>query len=130
MPKPGDDVLIMGLNGKVGQAAAQIAAWKGARVFGVVRREEPHAGFACSKVEVINSAAVDPRVVFGVALVSAAASIIVAHNHPSGSLEPSDADKSLTRRLRQAGEMIGVKVLDHLILSRTDAYSFAEHGLL
>ena len=48
MPKPGDNVLIMGLNGKVGQAAAQIAAWKGARVFGVVRREEPHAGFACA----------------------------------------------------------------------------------
>lgn len=59
MPKAGDNVLIMGLNGKVGQAAAQIAAWKGARVFGVVRRDEPFVGYACSKVEVINSAAVD-----------------------------------------------------------------------
>jgi NADPH:quinone reductase-like Zn-dependent oxidoreductase len=59
MPKAGDNVLIMGLNGKVGQAAAQIAAWKGARVFGVVRREEPYVGHACSKVEVINSAAVN-----------------------------------------------------------------------
>ena len=59
MPKPGDNVLIMGLNGKVGQAAAQIAAWKGARVFGVVRRDEAFAGYACSEVEVINSAACD-----------------------------------------------------------------------
>ena len=59
MPKPGENVLIMGLNGKVGQAAAQIAAWKGARVFGVVRRDEPYAGTACAHVDVINSAAVD-----------------------------------------------------------------------
>ncbi len=59
MPKAGDTVLILGLNGKVGQAAAQIATWKGARVFGVVRRDEPFAGRACAPVEVINSAADD-----------------------------------------------------------------------
>lgn len=59
MPGQGDNVLIMGLNGKVGQAAAQIAAWKGARVFGVVRRDEPYAGHACAKIEVLNSAAID-----------------------------------------------------------------------
>ncbi len=59
MPKPGDNVLILGLNGKVGQAAAQIAAWQGARVIGIVRRDEPYAGFASSQVEVVNSAAGD-----------------------------------------------------------------------
>ncbi len=59
MPKPGDNVLIMGLNGKVGQAAAQIAAWKGARVIGVVRRDEPYIGHSRAPVEVVNSAAVD-----------------------------------------------------------------------
>jgi NADPH:quinone reductase len=59
MPMSGDNVLILGLNGKVGQAAAQIAAWKGARVMGVVRRDEPFAGYACSHVEVINSATSD-----------------------------------------------------------------------
>ena len=46
MPKPGETVLVMGVNGKVGQAAAQIAAWQGARVIGVVRKSEPYAGFA------------------------------------------------------------------------------------
>jgi NADPH2:quinone reductase len=59
MPKPGEVVLIMGLNGKVGQAAAQIASWKGAKVIGVVRRDEPFVGYACSEVAVINSATTD-----------------------------------------------------------------------
>ncbi len=55
MPKPGETVLILGLNGKVGQAAAQIASWQGARVIGVVRKDEPYAGFSSGPVEVINS---------------------------------------------------------------------------
>ncbi len=55
MPKAGETVLILGLNGKVGQAAAQIASWQGARVIGVVRKDEPYAGFASGPVEVINS---------------------------------------------------------------------------
>ncbi len=59
MPKPGETVLIMGVNGKVGQAAAQIAAWCGARVIGVVRRPEPYAGFASAPVEIVDSSAVD-----------------------------------------------------------------------
>jgi len=59
MPKPGETVLIMGVNGKVGQAAAQIAAWCGARVIGVVRRAEPYAGFASAPVEIVDSSAVD-----------------------------------------------------------------------
>lgn len=58
-PKPGDTVLIMGLNGKVGQAAAQIAAWRGARVIGVVRKPEPYAGHVASPVDVIDSSATD-----------------------------------------------------------------------
>ena len=59
MPKPGETVLIMGVNGKVGQAAAQIAAWSGARVIGVVRRPEPYAGFACAPVEIVDASAGD-----------------------------------------------------------------------
>lgn len=55
LPKPGDVVLIMGLNGKVGQAAAQIASWKGARVIGVVRKSEPYIGHAAAPVDVIVS---------------------------------------------------------------------------
>jgi NADPH:quinone reductase-like Zn-dependent oxidoreductase len=54
MPKPGETVLVMGVNGKVGQAAAQIAAWRGARVIGAVRKTEPYAGFASSAVEIVD----------------------------------------------------------------------------
>ncbi|SED28307.1 NADPH:quinone reductase [Rhizobiales bacterium GAS191] len=59
MPKPGEIVLIMGLNGKVGQAAAQIAAWRGATVIGVVRKAEPYAGHASAPVAVIDASAGD-----------------------------------------------------------------------
>lgn len=59
MPKPGETVLVMGVNGKVGQAAAQIAAWRGARVIGVVRRNEPYAGFASAPVEIVDASAGD-----------------------------------------------------------------------
>ena len=59
MPKPGETVLIMGVNGKVGQAAAQIAAWQGARVVGVVRKSEPYAGFSSAPVEIIDKSAGD-----------------------------------------------------------------------
>ena len=58
-PSPHDTVLIMGLNGKVGQAAAQLATWRGARVIGVVRKDEPYEGHANGPVEVINSATTD-----------------------------------------------------------------------
>lgn len=56
---PGETVLVLGLNGKVGQAVAQIAAWRGARILGVVRRNEPYAGFACAPVTVIDASAGD-----------------------------------------------------------------------
>ena len=59
LPQPGEVVLIMGVNGKVGQAAAQIASWRGARVIGVVRRAEPYAGHAAAAVEVIDAASTD-----------------------------------------------------------------------
>ncbi len=59
MPKPGETVLILGLNGKVGQAAAQIATWKGARVIGVVRKPESYHGHSSAPVEVIDSSSVD-----------------------------------------------------------------------
>jgi NADPH2:quinone reductase len=59
MPKPGDTVLVMGVNGKVGQAATQIATWQGARVIGVVRKQEPYDGHASAAVEVIDSSAGD-----------------------------------------------------------------------
>jgi len=69
---------------------------------------------------------VDPRVIFGVALQTAATGILVAHNHPSGGVSPSEEDRAVTRRLKEAGKLIGIKLVDHIILTRTDAYSFAD----
>jgi DNA repair protein RadC len=77
-----------------------------------------------------SGAPVDPRVVFGIALQTASTAIVLAHNHPSGSPEPSEADRRVTDRLREAGRMLGVAVLDHIILTRDAAFSFTESRLL
>lgn len=66
----------------------------------------------------LTASLVHPREVFAEAITDRAASIIVAHNHPSGSLEPSVADKEVTDRLHEAGELLGITVLDHLILTQ------------
>jgi DNA repair protein RadC len=58
-----------------------------------------------------------------------ASGIILAHNHPSGPLKPSASDVETTRRLKQAGEVLGITVLDHLIFNRTDYFSFLEKGI-
>lgn len=74
---------------------------------------------------------VDAKIVFAAALKAMAAGIIVAHNHPSGSLIPSQADISLTKKLRAAGEALEMPVLDHIILAPyTGYYSFGDEGML
>ncbi len=78
----------------------------------------------------LNASHVDPRIVFAIALQTASTAIVLAHNHPSGNLEPSAEDKSLTRRLVEAGNLLGVRVLDHVILTREGSFSFAERGLM
>lgn len=69
-------------------------------------------------VGILDASIVHPREVFEPALQLSAASIIVAHNHPSGSLEPSDADIEVTRRLVEAGKLLGVEVVDHVIVAK------------
>lgn len=71
---------------------------------------------------------VHPREVFADPLTDRAAAIIVAHNHPSGQLVPSDEDRKITERLLQAGELLGIPVLDHVIFTTKGYYSFKEHG--
>jgi len=78
----------------------------------------------------LTQTSVHPREIVKVALAHNAASVIFAHNHPSGSMEPSAADQSLTKSLKQAMALIDVRVLDHFIVAGTNVYSFAEHGLL
>lgn len=78
----------------------------------------------------IDGAAVYPREVVAQALRYRAAAVIVAHNHPSGLVAPSEADKRLTARLREALALVDLRLLDHMIIGRGSCYSFTEHGLL
>ena len=75
---------------------------------------------------IANKVMVHPREVFRRAITDNAVAIIIAHNHPSGQLVPSDEDKAITRRLQDAGELLGITVLDHLILGRDTYFSFVE----
>jgi DNA repair protein RadC len=78
----------------------------------------------------ISTTIVDVRLVFSVALKCLASTLILAHNHPSGSLLPSHADIQLTRKLTQAGKLLEIPVVDHLIVTREGYYSFADQGTL
>jgi len=79
----------------------------------------------CS-IGLVNRTLVHPREVFVEAVRQRATAILVAHNHPSGNLEPSVEDRDVTRRLRQAGDIIGIKVLDHLVFSEEGYFSMLE----
>ena len=81
-------------------------------------------------IGLIDRSPVHPREVFADALADRAAAVIVAHNHPSGGLEPSDADCEITRQLKGAGAIIGIALLDHIIFDRSGYYSFLENGRL
>jgi len=78
----------------------------------------------------ITTAAVYPREVIKAVLKNEAAYIILAHNHPSGSLDPSNSDRALTKKLQTACQAIDVEILDHIIVGKTDYFSFADHRLL
>ncbi len=74
---------------------------------------------------------VDLRILYGTALKAMASGIIIAHNHPSGNLKPSDADRELTSQIKQAGKLLDINLLDHLILGTEGDYvSFADEGWL
>lgn len=73
---------------------------------------------------------VDIKLIFAIALKTNAHSIIIAHNHPSGNLRPSDADLKLTKELSTSGKILGIPLLDHLILTDEGYYSMADEGLV
>ncbi|MCL6462061.1 MAG: DNA repair protein RadC [Flavobacterium micromati] len=77
----------------------------------------------------ITGTLVDVRLVFKTALELGATGLILCHNHPSGALIPSDADKQITRKLKLAGESLEIKVLDHVIITETNYYSFVDEGI-
>ena len=78
----------------------------------------------------LNCAVVHPREVFKSCLLSSAAALLLIHNHPSGNTSPSREDIELTDRLKEASELLGIRILDHVIIGTEGYYSFADQGLL
>lgn len=78
----------------------------------------------------ITGTVADPKKIFKAALNISACNIILCHNHPSGQLKPSDADIKLTKKLVASGDMLDIKVIDHLIIGQDEYFSFADEGML
>ena len=78
----------------------------------------------------LNNLIIHPREVFKIALEESAAAVILIHNHPSGNPKPSDEDEELTEQLANAGKMLGIELLDHIIIGANSYYSFKEKGKL
>ncbi len=76
----------------------------------------------------VSGTIVDAKLVFSVALKCNASSIILAHNHPSGNLKPSEMDRQLTAKLKKAGKYLDLNVLDHIVISKGEYYSFADES--
>lgn len=74
----------------------------------------------------LNSATVDPRIVFGIALKCGARSIILAHNHPGGGIDPSPEDYAISKKVKEVGDLLGIKLLDHFIVTSDSHCSMSE----
>lgn len=83
-----------------------------------------------SSIGILNRTLVHPREIFRQAIIDNASAIIIIHNHPSGNLEPSQEDIEITKRIKDAGFIVGIEVLDHIIISKCGYYSFLEEGKL
>ena len=81
-------------------------------------------------VGALNTSLIHPREVFEPAVIRSAAQVVIAHNHPSGDIEPSGDDFLITNRLKLAGEILGIEIVDHLIVAKNSFFSFKEKGLL
>lgn len=101
---------------------------KDVEYFLVVTLDGKHSVINCHVISkgILDKTIVHPREVFFEAIKDRASAIIIGHNHPSGSLTPSREDNLLTKRLVDAGELMGIKVLDHVIVSKEGYYSFLE----
>lgn len=101
-------------------------------VFLVLLLNARHEAIGVETVSVgsLNASIVHPREVFQPAILHSAASIILAHNHPSGDPEPSEEDLTITKRLVQVGEIVGIAVLDHVIIAKRGVVSLRARQLL
>ena len=101
--------------------------------FVVILLDQKHGVIGINTVSIgsLTASVVNPREVFKPAILANAASIICGHNHPSGDVQPSKEDRAITTKLVQAGKLLGIDVLDHVIIGAEGRYfSFADAGLL
>jgi DNA repair protein RadC len=96
----------------------------------LLNRANKLLGFSKISQGGLSGTVVDARVVFQVALKANASSILLAHNHPSGNLKPSEADLKITKTIKEAGRFMEIPLIDHLILTQEGYYSFADEGIL
>lgn len=87
-------------------------------------------GHQIVSIGVLNEAMAHPREVFRLAVAGAAYGIVLMHNHPSGEVTPSEADRAITKRIREAGEILRITVHDHVIVGHQRYFSFRESGLM
>ena len=87
-------------------------------------------GISTISIGTLNASLVHPREVFKDAIKHSAASIVLAHNHPSGDPDPSEDDLTITKRLVEAGRILGIEVIDHIIIVKNGFFSFKEKGLI
>lgn len=92
-------------------------------------RLEPNSIEICG-IGSLSEAMIHPREIFKSGIISNANSIVLVHTHPSGCVDPSPEDFLITKRIKSAGELLGIPLMDHLIIGDTDYFSFAEHGEL
>jgi len=95
-----------------------------------LNRDNRVLGYLLVSVGGISGTVIDPKTVFQAALKANATSILLAHNHPSGNPQPSDADIQITNKLKEAGQLLDINLLDHLIIMPEGYTSFADEGML
>jgi DNA repair protein RadC len=96
----------------------------------LLNRANKAIGAYCVSLGGVAGTVADPKLIFQAALKANACGIILAHNHPSGNLQPSEADLKLTTKLRDAGKFLEIQVLDHIIMTEGKYYSFADEGMM
>lgn len=87
-------------------------------------------GYAIIGIGGLSGTVVDPKIIFQNALLCNASALILSHNHPSGNLNPSEADKSITKKISNAGKVLEINVLDHVIITKNSYFSFADEGIM
>lgn len=109
---------------------ADLIEWKEEMFMLCLNRSNKVLGYFKISSGGVSGTICDPKIVFSAALNVMASGIIVMHNHPSGNLKPSSADILLTKKLKEAGNLLDIHVLDHLIVTDESYYSFADEGTL